>query len=142
MKKFRKVVTGNMKILVVEDDIFKRQNIECFLYARNIDMHLVSSVNPAIEYIIEHSDEISGVLLDMGLSSYDGAPDYHSQKGLEVVNELTKRKINIPILINSSTLINMSFIMENNKNVKGQMCINTDGYKKLEWFINLLEGKE
>jgi len=130
-----------MIVLVVEDDITKRTYLHEFFKARNIDMHLSRSVRPAIRYVLRNLNKVSGIILDLGLTSYDYSEDYEFEKGLDLVRELTKRGIQIPILINSSTYINLSRVMEEHINVKGQMY-NEDDYETLRWFIDLLERKE
>ena len=130
-----------MKILVVEDDALKRSYIVEFLKSRNIDVHWCYSVNPAIKYCIKNQREISGIILDLGLTSYDQSTDYEFKKGLNLVKELTRKCIKIPILINSTTYINLKETMECHENVKAQMY-EADDYKTLRGFINLLERKE
>ena len=129
-----------MKILVVEDDRRKKKYLEEFLKARNIDMHHSKSIRPAIRYALKYSTEISGIILDLGLTSYDNSNDYEFDKGLELIKELTQRKVKIPILINSSTYISIQLLMEINHNVKGQMY-NEDDDETLRWFINLLANR-
>ena len=130
-----------MKILLVEDDALKRTYIIEFLKSRNIDVHWCYSVNPAIKYCLNNLKKVSGIILDLGLTSYDKSNDYEFEKGLVLVKELTRKKIKIPILINSTTYINLPMVMESHNNVKGQMY-EADDYETLRWFINLLEGKE
>jgi len=130
-----------MKILVVEDDALKRTYIVEFLKSRNIDVHWCYSVNPAIKYCIKNQKEISGIILDLGLTSNDHSIDYEFKKGLNLIRELTRKKIKIPILINSTTYINLKETMEYHENVKGQMY-ESDDYESLRVFINLLERNE
>jgi len=130
-----------MKILVVEDDALKRTYVLEFLKSRNIDVHWCYSVNPAIKYCIKNTTEISGIILDLGLTSYDNSIDYEFTKGLNLVKELTRKKINIPILINSTTYINLKEIMESHDNVKGQMY-ESDDYETLRFFIKDLKREK
>ncbi len=130
-----------MKILVVEDDILKRLYVEDVLKRRKIDTHFCRSVRPAIRYALRNSGEINGIILDLGLTSYDNSDDYDFKKGLELVKELTRKEVKIPILINSTSYIELEEIMKENPNVKGQMYVEDD-YSLLRWFINLLEKEE
>ena len=125
-----------MRILVVEDDKMKRQFIEDFLEERNIDMYSFRSIIPSINYTLRHASEIDGIILDLGLTSYDYTDDYDFKKGLQLVEELTKKGIRIPILIYSDTYINLSKVMKEHRNVKYQM----DEYDPhiLRQFINWL----
>ena len=92
---------------------------------------------PALKYVTQHFKEVSGIVLDLGLVSYDDSYDYDSEKGLILVEELTRKKIAIPILINSTTEIDLPEIMKSHTNVKGQMA---SRFKKLDGFINSLEN--
>lgn len=126
-----------MKILVVEDDSLKREFIEYFLQSRdNIEIKSFHSVRPAIAYAIEYSNEIDGIILDLGLTSYDYSDDYDFKKGLELVEELTKKGIRIPILIYSDAYINLTKVIEEHRNVKYQMD-EYDSYT-LRQFVNWL----
>ena len=128
-----------MKILVVEDDAIKKRCIEYYFSKNNIaELHFEMSVMPALNYVIEHLDEISGVILDLGLTSYNDSTDYDYEKGLLFVEELTRKEITIPILINSTTEIDLSYVMKNHKNVKGQTAI-LRGHEDLEEFLALLK---
>lgn len=132
-----------IKILVVEDDQFKREHIKKFLEEKNIsNVHYCKSVCPAIQYAVEKSRVISGIILDLGLTSFDDSVDYRRDRGLDLVKELTRKGIKIPILINSTTTIDLPEIMGYHKNVKGQMSYEYDGYKILDWFISSLEKKQ
>ena len=124
-----------MKIVVVEDDRNKREFVKDIFELKNIDMISFNSIMPAIKYVIEHSPETDGIILDLGLTSYDDSGDYDAEKGLILVQELKRKKINIPILINSTTELDLIEVMKNYPNVKGQMASN---YKKLDGFIKSL----
>jgi len=126
-----------MKVLIVEDDPRKQECIADFLKSRNIDMHLEKAVNPGVRYACEHKDEISGIILDLGLTTEDYSTDYEWENGIELIVELAKKNINIPILINSSTMVKLASIMAKYSSVKGQMYVEDD-YQTLESFINSL----
>ena len=124
-----------MKIVVVEDDKNKREFVAMYLESNNIEMIPFVSIMPALKYVTQHFKEISGIILDLGLVSYDDSYDYDTEKGLILVKELTRKKIEIPILINSTTEIDLPEIMRSHSNVKGQMASNL---KLLNEFINSL----
>lgn len=124
------------KILIVEDEHFKRENIEQFLRKKQISYETIEYVNPALRYIFFNHDNISGIILDLGLRTFKGSNDYSHTRGLNIVYEITRKRLNIPILINSSTRINLSEVMFAHNNVKGQ---NYNGdHNVLENFINSL----
>ena len=129
-----------MKVLVVEDDDFKRELIEDFLSERNIDIHMEYSVKPALRYVIQNPKEISGIILDMGLTSSDDSWDYDWMRGLDLVVRLNFDKINIPILINSSTDVQIDKLKEDYKSLHSQMY-REDDYETLEKFITFLDTR-
>ena len=126
-----------MKILIVEDDTNKRLFIEYSLKEKNIDMYSFYSVKPAIKYAIQHSNEIDGIILDLGLTSYDYTDDYSFTKGLDLIRELDKTNIQIPILINSTTYLDFENLQKSHSNVKSRMNEDYDEYN-LRLFINSL----
>lgn len=127
-----------MKIVVVEDDSIKRDEVIGLLNADNIEFEVFEYINLALRYIIVNKDNISGIILDLGLASMPGAHDATSYKGLELVNELNRKKIDIPILINSSTEVDM---IESYPSVFGQKH---DMYDSdiLEYFVSFLRRRE
>ena len=104
-----------MKILIVEDDNFKFSMIYCLLRDKNIEHEWFLSVNSALKYISEHQNDVSGIILDLGLTTYSDSNDYDDVRGLDLVKELTRKEINIPVLINSTTEIELEEIMSNHK---------------------------
>lgn len=132
-----------IKILVVEDDLLKREFIKNFLKERGItNVHYCISVSPALRYAVEEKSSLSGIILDLGLTSFDASDDYNIYKGLDLVKELTRKRIDIPILINSTTTIDLQLLMESHKNLRGQTSYEYDGYKGFDWFISSLEKKQ
>ena len=130
-----------MKILIVEDDKDKRLFLESYLKKQGIKFYSFDSVNPAIKHAVKYSNDINGIVLDLGLTSYTDSDDYSFTKGLNLVRELTRKGIKIPILINSSTYINLPELMQSHSNVKDQMYCAYD-HTKLRWFINLLRKEQ
>ena len=107
-----------MTFLIVEDDRDKRLFLEFFFKQKGHESYSFQSVQPAISYTINHSTEISGIILDLGLSSYDYSDDdYSYTRGLDLIEELSKKRISIPILINSSMYIDLQKIQEKHKHL-------------------------
>lgn len=130
-----------MKILIVEDDNFKHSMVYCLLRDKNIDQEWFLSVNSALNYISEHQNDVSGIILDLGLTTFVDSRDYDDLRGLDLVRELTRKEINIPILINSTTEIELEEIMSNHKNVKGQSIPRKgeNWSQTVEWFLTTLQ---
>ena len=95
-----------MHILVVEDDKTKRENVEFFLESREIGYHTCEYVNEALRYIIRNKNEISGIILDLGLNLFEEG-SYDRYNGLILLSEMQRKKIDIPVLINSTTEVGM-----------------------------------
>ena len=130
-----------MKILIVEDDDVKMSMIYWILLDKNIDREWFFSVNSALDYISEHQNDVSGIILDLGLTTFVDSRDYDDLRGLDLVRELTRKEINIPILINSTTEIELEEIMSNHKNVKGQSIPRKgeNWSQTVEWFLTTLQ---
>lgn len=130
-----------MKFIIVEDDRNKRLFLELFFKQKGDETYSFQSVQPAINYIIKHSTEVNGIILDLGLSSYDYSDDdYSCTKGLDLINELSEKGIDIPILINSSVYIDLPKVRRDYKfdNI-WQM---DDDEWELRQFINRISIKE
>lgn len=130
-----------MKFLIVEDDRNKRLFLELFFKQRGDESYSFQSVQPAIKYATKYSTEIDGIILDLGLSSYDHSDDdYSYTRGLDLIAELTKKGMYIPILINSSVYIsNLQKIQESYKELIMKM---DDDEWELRRFLNRIQEKE
>ena len=128
-----------MKILVLEDAIFKREQITDFLKEKNIPYQVIEYLNPALKYVFESKEEISGIILDLGLQLFKDAPETYSlYRGLDLVYELARTNLEIPVLINSSTDVGM---LTDYPFVYGQRT-KVNNYQILEDFINFLKQNE
>lgn len=127
-----------MKILIVEDDAFKRDELIQFLQNKDIEFEIQEYVNPALRYIIANKEAISGIILDLGLQSAASINNRSLHRGLDVVNELRRKKINIPVLINSTTSVDMinaySFVFGHRMDMYDNQL--------LEDFVSFLRRKE
>lgn len=131
-----------MKILIIEDNDVKRWHLKAFFNQLNIDLVFESSLASAVECLNNNHNKISGIILDLELSSYDGADDYDLKRGIDFVIKLAKEEVNIPILINSrAKIVPIKKLIDENPNVKGQMYF-MNNYSKISSFINSLEEKE
>lgn len=92
-----------MKILIVEDDEYKRKSVEMILEEIGINFCCEKAINPALRYIKEHHDEIDAIILDLGLPRFDSGSIINiiPLGGMCIVEEMTRLELEIPILINS-----------------------------------------
>lgn len=128
-----------MKILVLEDAIFKREQITDFLEENNISYQVIEYLNPALKYVFETKEELSGIILDLGLQLFKDAPETYSlYRGLDLIYELARMNLEIPVLINSSTDVGL---LTDYPFVYGQRT-EVNNYQILEDFINFLKQKE
>ena len=127
-----------MKILIVEDNSSKRKQIEEFLKTKGVEFETIGYVEPALKYIAENQNNISGIILDLSLKSDENSNDYHPKKGLVISEELNKRKIDIPIMLNSETLMPTLFL---SRNVFSQRRGMND-YQTFEEFLIFLKEKQ
>lgn len=130
---------SELKIVIVDDIEKKTDYIDCYLFEQKIyEVDYFTCMNPALKYIIENKNEISGIILDLGFCTYEDSNDWNQYKGLDLAEKLLKKNINIPILINSSTEVLTRKIPPS---VFGQM-FTTNDTETLEKFITFLELKE
>ena len=128
-----------MQILIIEDLLSKREQIAIFLEEKNIKYEVIEYVGPAFEYILGNKEEISGIILDLGLAMSKDLPEtYNLYRGLDVIYELDRLNIEIPILINSSTFVGM---LDDCPFVYGQRT-KSNNYQMLEDFIDFLTQRE
>ena len=129
-----------MKILIIEDSEFKRNELIGFLTPMgNIEFEFCEYLYDALRYIDENKKEISGIILDLGLQKAEDMPQtYGLYVGLEVVYELKRRKFNIPVLINSTTFAGM---LDEYPFIFGQR-MQMENYNMLEKFVTFLMQRE
>ena len=127
-----------MKILIVEDNSSKRKQIEEFLKTKGVEFKTIGYVEPALKYIAENQNNISGIILDLSLKTDENSNDYHPKKGLVISEELNKRKIDIPIMLNSETLMPTLFLSRNIYSQRRGM----NDYRTLEEFLVFLKEKQ
>lgn len=99
-----------MKILFI-DDCPKEKVIPIIehLKSKNINFsyEIVKSVTSAMKYIwpkpTKLNTEIDLIITDLGLPLYEDGSDYESLNGLNIIDELIRKDVSIPIIINSTT---------------------------------------
>ena len=97
-----------MKILIVDDyPELKVQHVIQYMKAHDFDFtyEIVKSYNSAGRYIVKHFDEIDLAIVDLGLPRFDDGVEYSELEGLAIVDLILRKKIGIPIIINSTTEI-------------------------------------
>ena len=97
-----------MNILFVDDlPEFKIQRAIDYLKEQELEFtyQITRSVNSAIRYFAKHKDEIDLVVVDLGLPWFDDSDNIDKLNGLVVVAQILRCKINIPVIINSTTEI-------------------------------------
>ena len=66
---------------------------------------IAENVNDALIYIFTHLAEIDLIITDLGLPRYKDGSDYNSLNGLDILDELIRKDVSIPVIINSKTKI-------------------------------------
>ena len=127
-----------MKILIIEDSQYKRDQIIKFFKDEDIEFAVCEYVNSALRYIRANNSDIAGIILDLGLETMPGAHDATPYRGLDVLEELRRKKIDIPVLVNSTTPVDM---LNTYPSVYGHRTA-MDDYDTLKNFISFLRQKE
>lgn len=111
-----------LHILFVEDSpMFKIQHAIKHLEEENIvfTYEIIGSVNNACKYLLNPPTKIDLAIIDLGLPQFDNGSNYKELNGLSIIEEMLRKNINIPTIINSSTKIpNEEEIMEQYKTKK------------------------
>lgn len=97
-----------MNILFVDDQPdFKVETAINYLKMKEIDFSYVieKSVNGALRYIKNNLSEIDLAVVDLGLPMFNNGDGYGTLEGLNVIKFIYRRKPNLPIIINSTTII-------------------------------------
>jgi len=97
-----------MHILIVDDcPEFKVQHVIRYFESKKLDFsyEIVKSYHSASKYIAEHVNEIELAIVDLGLPMFDNGENYNELEGLVIVDRILRKKISIPIIINSTTEI-------------------------------------
>lgn len=127
-----------MKVLIVEDNEAKREDLILFFQKQQVDVECCEYVNDALKYIYRNVTDISGIILDLGLQSSKNSEDYSLYRGFDLIEELERKEWNIPVLINSTTFMGMldefTFIYGQRTRMKN--------YEMLEEFIAFLKKGE
>lgn len=95
-----------MKILVVEDESSKKENIINLLseyFEGNVEVHTAMSVRSA-KNILKENTGFDCIILDMSLPTYDIGKDEFGGRprgfgGKDVIRQVIRQKQNIPILV-------------------------------------------
>lgn len=127
------------KILIVEDMPDKRDQLIQFLNKENIEFEVCEYVNHALRYISANRDSIAGIILDLGLETLPGSYDFTLYRGLDVADEMKRLKLDIPILINSTTELEMA--TSEYPNIFGHRT-EMDDYETLENFVSFLRERD
>lgn len=98
-----------MNIIFVDDQPeFKVQEAIKYLKEKkiNFDYSIFKSSNSALRYIIENLSKIDLIVLDLGLPKLDDNNYlYDKYEGLSVLEQILRKTKDIPIIINSTTVI-------------------------------------
>ncbi len=89
------------KILIVDDDNYKRNNIMSLLQNMSEDFEIIDekALNPGLSRLFEENFDV--VLLDMSLPTFDlsESDNFESFGGLTFLEEMKRKKTHIPTII-------------------------------------------
>ena len=97
-----------MNILFVDDHPESKVNCAIeHLTNKGINFKHVTKtcVNSACRYVATHSHEIDLAVIDLGLPHFKDGSMYSEISGIFIIDELARKKIKIPVIINSTTAI-------------------------------------
>ena len=100
-----------MNIIFVDDQPqFKIQEAINYLKEKKakFNYEIFKSSNLALRHIIKNLSEIDLIVLDLGLPKFDDGSYYEKYEGLFILNRIMDNTKDIPIIINSTTVIRSS----------------------------------
>lgn len=93
-----------MKILIIDDHPeYKCREILEVCESRGIEVVVKKARNPGLREIVCSGNKYDGIILDMGLPIYEGGRDIGERVGDEILAELRRKELSIPVLIFSET---------------------------------------
>ena len=93
-----------MKILIIDDHPeYKCREILEVCKNQGIEVVVKKARNPGLREIVCSGNKYDGIILDMGLPIYEGGRDIGERVGDEILAELRRKKLSIPVLIFSET---------------------------------------
>lgn len=93
-----------MKILIIDDHPeYKCREILEVCKNQGIEVVVKKARNPGLREIVCSGNKYDGIILDMGLPIYEGGRDIGERVGEEILAELRRKKLSIPVLIFSET---------------------------------------
>ncbi len=121
-----------MNILCIDDKPeYKYAIVSRILDFNKVNYNFVKSYNSAIKYINENFESIDGIFLDLCFPEDDEGREIDIYMGLKVLEFMKKRKIDIPILLYSSTEIDEI-------NLEGTSCFGKMEIVEIEKIQNFL----
>ena len=97
-----------INIVIVDDNPeFKVLHAMKYLEERDFvfQYEIFTSVNESLRYILQHFKTIDLIILDLGLPLLPDEYCYDRLNGLQILQRMCYKKINIPVIINSDTKI-------------------------------------
>ncbi len=94
-------------VVLVEDNAGKADNVTRILEREGIGYYQFAALNPALRFITKEFKKIDGIILDLGLPKFENERVDSLYAGIEIIKELKRVGIIIPVLINSSTLVDI-----------------------------------
>lgn len=127
-------------VVLVEDNADKADNVTKILEKEGVEYHQLTALNPALRFITKESKKIDGIILDLGLPRFENERVENLYAGIDIVKELKRVGINIPVLINSTTLVDID--EEKYPFVFKERMLSPFNVETLRNFLNSLSNKE
>ena len=88
-----------MRFLIIDDDEFKANCAKNILNGH--ETVVVGSYQSGMKKIV--TEAWDGIILDMGFPQFDDGTDYEKDKGLDILREMKRRAIYIPVVVHSGS---------------------------------------
>lgn len=130
------------KILFVEDQPeYKLDTLFYFLKKKDIkfEYEVAGSVTEAKLYLSKKTNKVDLVVTDLGLPIFEGEMVNNSLQGMDIVLDMWKFNTEVPVVINSTTVVpNFNYVKEEYEE-RGQKLYKVDNIIQIrEWLMDFL----
>ena len=104
-----------MHIMFVDDNPYQKvEDSVRYLKEQHVDFTyaVIGCSDFAIQYLKEHKNAIDLAVIDLGLPKSDDGDNYHSLRGLDIIDEICNKYPKIPVIINSVTHVSKEKIQK------------------------------
>ena len=130
------------KILFVEDEPYLKLDVLfTWLELKNItvEYEIVGSIAAAKRYLANKENKVDLVVTDLGLPRFDGERVMNLLEGMTIVYDMCKFNTQVPVIINSTTVIPNFERAQEEYEERGQQLYKVNSIMRMkDWLMDFL----